>query len=43
MQKRHKEYLAKKNIPEGPIQPLDLISEQQVTPVNKVDTIRNTL
>lgn len=42
MQKRKEEYLAKKKMPESPVQPLDLMSEYKATPINPVDGIQNS-
>lgn len=36
MQKRREDYLAKKSKGEEPIQPMDLVAEVKVTPVNPV-------
>ena len=42
MQKRHEEYIAKKKMPENPVQPQDLVSEWKKTPVNPVESIQNS-
>jgi hypothetical protein len=42
MQRRHENFLRKKSMPEGHIQPFDLVKEQKCVPRNPLDEIYNT-